>query len=225
MPLTVHQFPCLQDNYGFLIRDEATRRRPPASTRPDARAILRRARPPGLGPARLHPQHPLAPRPRRRQRGDQGGDRRDHRRAPRRSSASSPVDRLVGDGDVVMLGETRLRRHRHRRPHPGPHHLSRRRRPHRLRRRHPVRAGLRAAVRGHARADVRQPRPAEGPARGHPGLLRPRIHRRQRPLRAAASTTSPALARARRGRLRRPRARRVHRAHQHRPGDARPTPS
>ena len=24
MPLTVHQFPCLSDNYGFLIRDEAT---------------------------------------------------------------------------------------------------------------------------------------------------------------------------------------------------------
>ena len=23
-PLTVHQFPCLSDNYGFLIRDEAT---------------------------------------------------------------------------------------------------------------------------------------------------------------------------------------------------------
>ena len=24
MPLTVHQFPCLSDNYGFLARDEAT---------------------------------------------------------------------------------------------------------------------------------------------------------------------------------------------------------
>ena len=24
MPLTVHQFPCLSDNYGFLIRDEAS---------------------------------------------------------------------------------------------------------------------------------------------------------------------------------------------------------
>ena len=24
MPLTVHQFPCLQDNYGFLVRDEET---------------------------------------------------------------------------------------------------------------------------------------------------------------------------------------------------------
>ena len=27
MPLTVHQFPCLSDNYGFLVRDEATMRR------------------------------------------------------------------------------------------------------------------------------------------------------------------------------------------------------
>ena len=24
MPLTVHQFPCLSDNYGFLAHDEAT---------------------------------------------------------------------------------------------------------------------------------------------------------------------------------------------------------
>ncbi|PHY13347.1 hydroxyacylglutathione hydrolase, partial [Caulobacter sp. B11] len=24
MPLTVHQFPCLSDNYGFLVRDDAT---------------------------------------------------------------------------------------------------------------------------------------------------------------------------------------------------------
>ena len=24
MPIEVHQFPCLSDNYGFLARDEAT---------------------------------------------------------------------------------------------------------------------------------------------------------------------------------------------------------
>ncbi len=24
MSLTVHQFPCLSDNYGFLVRDDAT---------------------------------------------------------------------------------------------------------------------------------------------------------------------------------------------------------
>ena len=39
MPLTVHQFPCLSDNYGFLIRDEATGKTACIDT-PDAGAIL-----------------------------------------------------------------------------------------------------------------------------------------------------------------------------------------
>ena len=39
MPLTVHQFPCLADNYGFLIRDEATGLAACIDT-PDAEAIL-----------------------------------------------------------------------------------------------------------------------------------------------------------------------------------------
>ena len=40
MPLTVHQFPCLQDNYGFLARDTATGLAACIDT-PDAGAILR----------------------------------------------------------------------------------------------------------------------------------------------------------------------------------------
>jgi hydroxyacylglutathione hydrolase len=40
MPLAVHQFPCLQDNYGYLVRDEATGRAACIDT-PDAGAILR----------------------------------------------------------------------------------------------------------------------------------------------------------------------------------------
>jgi hydroxyacylglutathione hydrolase len=40
MPLTVRQFPCLQDNYGFLARDEATGRVACIDT-PDAAAILK----------------------------------------------------------------------------------------------------------------------------------------------------------------------------------------
>ena len=39
MALTVHQFPCLSDNYGFLIRDEATGLAAAVDT-PDAKAIL-----------------------------------------------------------------------------------------------------------------------------------------------------------------------------------------
>jgi hypothetical protein len=40
MPLTVHQFPCLSDNYGFLIRDEASGLTACIDT-PEAGAILR----------------------------------------------------------------------------------------------------------------------------------------------------------------------------------------
>ena len=40
MPLTVHQFPCLSDNYGFLIRDEATGLTATIDT-PESGAILR----------------------------------------------------------------------------------------------------------------------------------------------------------------------------------------
>ena len=39
MTLTVHQFPCLSDNYGFLIRDEASGQTACIDT-PDAGAIL-----------------------------------------------------------------------------------------------------------------------------------------------------------------------------------------
>ena len=39
MPLQVHQFGCLNDNYGFLIRDEATGQVGCVDT-PDAEAIL-----------------------------------------------------------------------------------------------------------------------------------------------------------------------------------------
>ena len=40
MALKVHQFPCLQDNYGFLVRDEASGRTASIDS-PDAEAILR----------------------------------------------------------------------------------------------------------------------------------------------------------------------------------------
>ena len=40
MPLTVHQFPCLSDNYGFLVRDEASGQTACIDT-PDAAAIFR----------------------------------------------------------------------------------------------------------------------------------------------------------------------------------------
>src|SRR6202042_2959462 len=40
MPLTVRQFPCLSDNYGFLVRDEATGKTACIDT-PEASVILK----------------------------------------------------------------------------------------------------------------------------------------------------------------------------------------
>ena len=106
MPLTVHQFPCLQDNYGFLVRDEATGAAACVDT-PDARAILGELD--RLGWGRLdfilnthwHPDHA-------------GGNAAIKEATgavtvgPQEVERLAPVDRLVGDGDVVMLGETRF---------------------------------------------------------------------------------------------------------------------
>ena len=105
MPLAVHQFPCLQDNYGFLIRDEASGEAAVIDT-PDARAIL--AQLDRLGWRLTHilntHWHP-----------DHAGGNAEVKAAtgativgPKEVERLSPVDRLVGDGDVVMLGESRF---------------------------------------------------------------------------------------------------------------------
>jgi hydroxyacylglutathione hydrolase len=105
MALKVHQFPCLKDNYGFLVRDEASGRTACVDT-PDAKAIL--AELDALG-GRLdlilnthwHPDHA-------------GGNAEIQRATgcrivgPREVTRIAPLDRPVGEGDVVELGETRL---------------------------------------------------------------------------------------------------------------------
>ena len=48
MTLTVRQFPCLSDNYGFLIRDEASGKTACIDT-PDAGAILKELKAAGWG--------------------------------------------------------------------------------------------------------------------------------------------------------------------------------
>jgi hydroxyacylglutathione hydrolase len=105
MPLTVHQFPCLSDNYGFLIRDEASGLAACIDT-PDAAAILRELESLGwtlnmILNTHWHPDHA-------------GGN--DEIKAatgafvvgPQEVEKISKPDRIVTDGDVVMLGETRL---------------------------------------------------------------------------------------------------------------------
>ncbi len=106
MALTVHQFPCLSDNYGFLVRDEATGMVATVDT-PDADRILAELE--ALGWDRLdlilnthwHPDHA-------------GGNAALKAATgceivgPEEVTRIAPLDRTIGDGDVVMLGRTAL---------------------------------------------------------------------------------------------------------------------
>jgi hydroxyacylglutathione hydrolase len=106
MPLTVRQFPCLSDNYGFLIRDEASGLTATIDT-PDADAILAELTKAGWGldfifNTHWHPDHA-------------GGNGRLVEETgckvvgPQEvTRISAEPDRVVGHGDLVELGETRF---------------------------------------------------------------------------------------------------------------------
>jgi hydroxyacylglutathione hydrolase len=105
MALTVHQFPCLSDNYGFLVRDEASGLAACVDT-PEAGAILRELEKLGWKLALIlnthwHPDH--------------AGGNADIKAAtgaavvgPAEVTRIGPLDREVRGGDFVMLGETRF---------------------------------------------------------------------------------------------------------------------
>jgi hydroxyacylglutathione hydrolase len=103
MPLTVHQFACLSDNYGFLIRDEATGKTACIDT-PDAAAVLAELGKLGWGldfifNTHWHPDH--------------AGGNAEVKAAtgativgPKEVTRIAPLDREVGDRDSVVLGDT-----------------------------------------------------------------------------------------------------------------------
>jgi len=105
MPLSVHQFPVLADNYAFLIRDEATSLAACVDT-PDAAPILAELDKLGWKLALIlnthwHPDH--------------AGGNAEIKAAtgavvvgPPEVEKIAPVDRKVTGGDVVTLGETRF---------------------------------------------------------------------------------------------------------------------
>jgi hydroxyacylglutathione hydrolase len=105
MPLTVHQFACLEDNYGFLALDEASGLAACIDT-PDAGAILRELKTLGWKLALIlnthwHPDHA-------------GGNAEIVAATgatvvgPGEVTKLTPLDREVKGGDAVMLGETRF---------------------------------------------------------------------------------------------------------------------
>lgn len=105
MSITVHQFACLSDNYGFLVRDDATGLAACIDT-PDATAIMAELKATGWKLALIlnthwHPDH--------------AGGNAEIKAAtgcevvgPSEVEKLSPVDRKVVGGDVVMLGQTKF---------------------------------------------------------------------------------------------------------------------
>jgi hydroxyacylglutathione hydrolase len=105
MTLCVLQFPCLSDNYGFLVRDEASGRTACIDT-PDASAILSELRAAGWGldfifNTHWHPDHA-------------GGNAAVKAATgavvvgPAEVTRIAALDRTVVGGDAVDLGETRF---------------------------------------------------------------------------------------------------------------------
>lgn len=105
MSLTVHQFACLSDNYGFLVRDDATGKTATIDT-PDADAILAELKALGwtldlILNTHWHPDHA-------------GGNAAIKAATgatiigPAEVTRIAPLDREVVDGDLVELGETRF---------------------------------------------------------------------------------------------------------------------
>ncbi|HTX49523.1 MAG TPA: hydroxyacylglutathione hydrolase [Caulobacteraceae bacterium] len=106
MTLAVRQFPCLSDNYGFLIRDEASGKTACIDT-PEAAAILEELRTAGWGldfifNTHWHPDH--------------AGGNAEIKAAtgctivgPAEVTRIAPLDRTVVGGDIVELGETSFR--------------------------------------------------------------------------------------------------------------------
>jgi hydroxyacylglutathione hydrolase len=103
MTLTVRQFPCLSDNYGFLIRDDASGKTGCIDT-PDAAAILKELDKAGWGldlilNTHWHPDHA-------------GGNAEIQKATgcqivgPAEVTRIAPLDRTVVGGDTVALGET-----------------------------------------------------------------------------------------------------------------------
>lgn len=105
MALTIRQFPCLSDNYGFLVRDEASGKTACIDT-PDAAAILAALKDNGwtldlILNTHWHPDH--------------AGGNAEIKAAtgavvigPAEVARIAPPDRVVAGGDVVELGATRF---------------------------------------------------------------------------------------------------------------------
>ena len=106
MTLQIHQFPCLSDNYGFLVHDDVSGETTCIDT-PDGEEYLKQAETKGwritaIWNTHWHPDHA-------------GGNEAIVGAtgatviAPREVERISPIDRVVGGGDSVLLGKDEAR--------------------------------------------------------------------------------------------------------------------
>jgi hydroxyacylglutathione hydrolase len=107
MPIEIHQFPCLRDNYGFLVHDAASGATASIDT-PEAARILAEADKRGWRITHiLNTHHHM----------DHAGGNLEIKAktgctiiGPRAEAAKIPgIDQAVGEGDVVKLGESAAR--------------------------------------------------------------------------------------------------------------------
>jgi hydroxyacylglutathione hydrolase len=103
MPIEVRQFPCLSNNYAYLVRDRATGEAAAVDT-PDADAVLQVLERSGWRLTTIlnthwHADHTAGNAAVKRATGAEIIGPAEVRRA-------APLDREVGEGDVVRLGET-----------------------------------------------------------------------------------------------------------------------
>lgn len=106
MTLEIHQFPCLSDNYGFLLHDSESGETACIDT-PDGKEYLRQADSKGwtitaIWNTHWHPDHA-------------GGNEAIVEAtgakviAPQEVDRISPIDRVIIDGDMIMLGAHKAR--------------------------------------------------------------------------------------------------------------------
>jgi hydroxyacylglutathione hydrolase len=105
MTIRVHQFACLSDNYGYLVRDEGSGLAAAIDT-PDADAVLKAVQDTGWSLALImnthwHPDHAGGNAAVKAASGAQIV-------GPKEVARIAPLDREIGDGDEVRLGDTRF---------------------------------------------------------------------------------------------------------------------
>lgn len=105
MPLEIHQFPCLQDNYGFLLHDPDSGETAAIDT-PDGAEYLRQAEAKGwrithIWNTHWHPDHAGGNAAIVEAAEDWGGAQVV---APQEVDKLSPIDRVVAHGDEVTIG-------------------------------------------------------------------------------------------------------------------------